>query len=99
MEFKRQLYIADLFRPEQIINAFDYVEFNSYYAYIRACEHFLYKIKENTTVQIRLESYQEFEQMLKLFETTSLRSLIVYISFNDHPPVSLIPNPVQQYPQ
>jgi hypothetical protein len=70
MEFKRQLYIEDLFRPEQIINAFEYVEFNSYFAYIKATNERLYQIKENTTIQIRLQNYEEFGEILELFKTT-----------------------------
>lgn len=66
--FQRQLFIADLFRPKQIINAFDYVEFNSIDAFKKAVKMDLYNIKKGSTLQINLRKYDDFRFMLYLYK-------------------------------
>ena len=82
MEFKRQLFIKNLFLPKEIINAFDWVEFASFYAFQKALFKELYKPKEGTTLQIKLTNYQEYELMLKIISNNkeySSMKVIFYI--------------------
>ena len=68
MEFKRQLYIADLFHPEQIINAFDFVEFNSIEAFKKATKMDYFNIKKGDLVQITIKSFKDFKFMVYLWK-------------------------------
>jgi hypothetical protein len=61
--FKRQLYIADLFRPEQIINGFEYAEFNSVKALELALK--MNYFRKEGTMRITIRSYDEFDFLLK----------------------------------
>ena len=68
MEFKRQLYIEDLFVPKKIINAFDIVEFESIDIFKRCVNEDLYNIKENTMCVINIHSYEDFIFLSNLFK-------------------------------
>jgi len=66
MDFKRQLFIVDLFHPEQIINAFNYIEFNSIEAFKKATKMDYFNIKEGNTLQININKFADFKFLVYL---------------------------------
>ena len=60
MEFKRELYIKNLFIPKEIINAFDWVEFNSIEAFKKAVKGDFYNIRDGSCLQINIHDFKDF---------------------------------------
>lgn len=69
LEFKRELYIKNLYIPEQIINGFDFIEFNSYLALNDAINQHFFKVKEDTIVHVNVKNLSDFKLLKQFFET------------------------------
>ena len=72
IDFERKYYIKDLFRPKEIINAFNYIEFASFNIFLNLLEKDLFSIKENKILHLNLKTIEELDYFLKILKETNI---------------------------
>ena len=70
-KFERKYFIKDLFRPKQVLDCFELVEFESFRAYYNAVKEGFYHHKAVIT-SVRINDEKEVQHLKKIIETTNV---------------------------
>lgn len=70
INFERKYYIKDLFRPKQILNAFDHIEFDDLNTFLLVLQESLFQINKSNIIQIPVNNLNEYEQIVKIMNET-----------------------------
>ena len=72
IDFKREIFIKDLFNAQMILNQFDLIHFENLATFNKCILNDLFYIEENKSIKISLNNFEEYEGVLKIFEETNI---------------------------
>ncbi len=84
MKFKRRLFIEDLFVPKKVLNAFDWVEFESLNVFKKYVKDGLYRVKKDSICHIHIQKMEDFSYLKNLFynKIEYFTEMKMYIEFD-----------------
>lgn len=72
INFKRKVFIKDLFNAHMILNQFDLIHFENFATFNKCLMNDLFYIEANKSIKISLNNFEEYKELIKVFEETNI---------------------------